>query len=111
MLDAFISPLSAEDTTGSDLPYRPDLTAQLSASYTGTQSKWLVLARHTGDRSDGFGTQLASYNVMDASYTRDIGKSVSVSLRAENLMDKGYTDIVGYRSPGRTLYAGIRLSL
>ena len=111
MLDAFISQLSAEDTTGIDLPYRPDLTAQLSASYTGTQSRWLVLARHTGDRSDGFGTQLASYSVMDASYTRDIGKSVSVSLRAENLMDKGYTDIVGYRSPGRTLYAGISLSL
>ena len=93
------------------LAYARSASATCTALETGTQSKWLVLARHTGDRSDGFGTQLASYSVMDASYTRDIGKSVSVSLRAENLMDKGYTDIVGYRSPGRTLYAGISLSL
>jgi len=64
-----------------------------------------------GDRSDGFGTALSEYTVLDGSFSFAITDDLSMSLRAENLTDKTYSDIVGYRSAGRTLYLGLNVSI
>ena len=64
-----------------------------------------------GDRSDGFGTTLNEYTVMDGSFSYAITDDLSVSMRAENLTNKAYSDIVGYRSAGRTLYLGLNVSI
>ena len=68
-LEGFVSDLSAEDASGNDLPYRPETTAQISARFGGEKINWLLLARYTGDRKDGFGTTLSEYTVMDGSFT------------------------------------------
>lgn len=110
-VEGFVTDLSAKDATGNDLPYRPETTAQITARLKGDNTQWLLLARYVGDRSDGFGTALSEYTVLDGSFSFAITDDLSVSLRAENLTDKTYSDIVGYRSAGRTLYLGLNVSI
>lgn len=110
-LEGFVTDLEAKDATGSQLPYRPDTTAQVSARFSSDKTHWLMLARYTGDRGDGFGTVLDEYTVMDSSFRYTITEDLSISVRAENLTNKAYSDIVGYRSAGRTLYLGLNVSL
>lgn len=110
-LEGFVTDLSAEDASGSDLPYRPETTAQIAARFTGNKSHWLLLARYTGDRSDGFGTTLSEYTVMDGSFSYAVTQDLKISVRAENLTNEGYSDIVGYRSAGRTLFLGLNVSI
>ena len=110
-LEGFVNELSAEDASGNDLPYRPETTAQISARLNGEKASWMLLARYTSDRSDGFGTTLSEYTVMDGSYNYAVTEDLNISVRAENLTNEGYSDIVGYRSPGRTLYVGINVSI
>ena len=110
-LEGFVTDLSAEDASGSDLPYRPETTAQIAARFTGNKSDWLLLARYTGDRSDGFGTTLSEYTVMDGSFSYAVTQDLKISVRAENLTNEGYSDIVGYRSAGRTLFLGLNVSI
>ena len=110
-LEGFVTDLEAKDATGSQLPYRPDTTAQVSARFSGDKTHWLLLARYTGDRGDSFGTVLDEYTVMDSSFRYTITEDLSISVRAENLTNKAYSDIVGYRSAGRTLYLGLNVSL
>ena len=110
-LEGFVTDLEAKDASGSQLPYRPDTTAQVSARFSSDKTHWLLLARYTGDRGDGFGTVLDEYTVMDSSFRYTITEDLSISVRAENLTNKAYSDIVGYRSAGRTLYLGVNVSL
>ena len=110
-LESFVSDLTAEDASGNKLPYRPAKMAQLSARFSGEKISWLLLARYTGDRSDGFGTTLNEYTVMDSSFSYAVTEDLKISVRAENLTDEGYSDIVGYRSAGRTLYLALNLSI
>ena len=110
-LEGFVTDLEAKDATGSQLPYRPDTTAQVSARFSSDKTHWLLLARYTGDRGDSFGTVLDEYTVMDSSFRYTITEDLSISVRAENLTNKAYSDIVGYRSAGRTLYLGLNVSL
>lgn len=110
-LESFVSDLTAEDASGNKLPYRPEKMAQLSARFSGEKISWLLLARYTGDRSDGFGTTLNEYTVMDSSFSYAVTEDLKISVRAENLTNEGYSDIVGYRSAGRTLYLALNLSI
>ena len=110
-LEGFVTDLSADDANGNDLPYRPETTAQVSARYSAAKIDWLLLARYTSDRSDGFGTRLSEYTVMDGSFRYAITDELNVSVRAENLTNEGYSDIVGYRSAGRTFYVGLNVSI
>ena len=110
-LEGFVSDLSAEDANGNGLPYRPETTAQITARFSGDKSEWLLLARYTSDRHDGFGTTLDDYTVVDGSFRYAVSESVKVSLRAENLTNEGYSDIVGYRSAGRSMYLGLNISI
>ena len=107
----FVSQLDAEDSQGTQLPYRPELTMQLNARYNEGDSSWVLLARHTADRVDEFGSALSDFTVMDATFSRKVTDSINLSVRAENLTNQAYTDIAGYRSPRRALYVGIKLAI
>ena len=107
----FVSQLDAEDSQGAQLPYRPELTMQLNARYNDGDSSWMLLARHTADRVDEFGSALSDYTVMDATFSRKVTDSINLSVRAENLTNQAYTDIAGYRSPRRALYVGVKLAI
>ena len=89
----FVSQLDAEDSQGARLPYRPELTMQLNARYNDGDSSWMLIARHTADRVDEFGSALSDYTVMDATFSRKVTGAISLSVRAENLTTVSYTHL------------------
>jgi vitamin B12 transporter len=72
---------------------------------------------HTGDRIDtDFDSfpfrrvTLDAYWLAGARIAFDISKGVQLFARAANAFDANYQDVIGYRTEGRSLYAGIRLA-
>jgi vitamin B12 transporter len=55
--------------------------------------------------------RLDPYLLASAQLGWRISRLVEAYVRAENAFDVRYQDVVGYRMPGRTIYAGLRLRL
>ena len=104
---------------GSRLLRRPSVTAALSASSRLT-SRLSIDGRliAVGSRDDrdfsGFPAEpvvLESYQRLDAgiafSLPAGVG-AVTVFLRGENLLDSDYQEIANFKSPGRTVFVGVR---
>ena len=76
------------------------------ASYLG------LTARYVGERDDidGVGNihRLDAYSVVDVSASFPVAWGLSLDVRAENLFDEDYEEIVGYGTPGRAGYLGLR---
>ncbi len=53
---------------------------------------------------------LDDYWLLDATIGLDINPNTNVYLRGSNLLDEKYEQVYGYRTPGRSIYAGLRLS-
>jgi len=54
---------------------------------------------------------LDDYLLASASLNWRISRTVEAYVRAENAFDSEYQDVVGYRTPGRTVHAGLRIRL
>ena len=54
---------------------------------------------------------LDDYVLASASLNWRISRTFEAYVRAENAFDADYQDVFGYRTPGRTAYAGLRLRL
>jgi len=111
----------ASFVTGNRLLRRPAhvTTVQLRRDVVGIGS-FAVSAVRTGDREDrSFSTWPATVVVLDPFTTVDVSAELRLPtafstdarllLRAENVGDVRYQQIAGFDSPGRTLYAGLRL--
>lgn len=53
---------------------------------------------------------LDDYWLLDATIGLDLNPTTNVYLRGTNLLDEEYEQVYGYRTPGRSIYAGLRLS-
>ncbi len=117
----FDTTATANFVSGGRLLRRPAnvTTVQLrrSVAQLGT---FTVAAVRTGDREDrDFATWPAGVVVLGAFTTVDVaadlrlpqalGTSTRLILRAENVGEVRYQQIAGFNSPGRILYAGLRL--
>ncbi len=112
---------SATFVAGGRLLRRPAhvTTLQLRRSLASRGSVSAVIV-HTGEREDrDFGTWPAGVVTLQAFTTVDLaaelrlpsalGTQARLVLRADNATDERYTQIAGFQSPGRILYAGLRL--
>jgi len=82
---------------------RGRLSYGLSLSYTG----------HHLDQRDSFPFELVnldSYWLATARVGWRVNKSLELFGRIHNAFDADYQDVVGYRTEGRTAFAGIRLA-
>lgn len=52
---------------------------------------------------------LDSYWLLNVTAGFDLKSSVNFFLRATNLLDEEYEQVIGYRPPGRSVYAGVRV--
>jgi vitamin B12 transporter len=100
---------------------RPKHSANLLADYTS--GKWTLggSIAYVGDRDDTdfdvfdpitFASPvvtLKSYALADARIAYAILPAVEAFARIENAFDENYRDSVGYATPGRTVYAGLRV--
>ncbi len=78
-----------------------------------------VIADYGGESTDEFFppfplpsqvVTLESYWLLGLTVSYGVNRNASIFLRGENLMDEDYEQVFGYRTPGRSAYAGVRLS-
>ena len=78
-----------------------------------------VVADYGGSRTDIFFppfpamseiVTLDSYWLVELTGAYDISKTVNLFARVANLLDEDYEQIYGYQTPGRSVFAGIRVS-
>lgn len=97
---------------------RPKHSANLFADYVS--GKWTLggALAYVGKRTDtdfdlfpAPTVTLKSYALADARIAYAILPAVEAFARIENAFDEHYRDAVGYATPGRTVYAGLRVRL
>jgi len=102
------------DQDGVEEIRRPDFLASGTISWDATDDLSLsVFADHNGSQLDtDFATftdvELDAFTLVGANASYAISNAFSVYARGENLLDEDYEEVVGYRSPGRALYIGLR---
>lgn len=110
------------DSSGNDLRElrRPRHSGSLHADYRmwNERANLKFVADYNGKSTDRFFppfpapteiVTLDAYWLVDATAGLDINPHTRVFLRAENLFDEEYEQVFGYRSPGRSMYAGVRM--
>lgn len=78
--------------------------ANLNASYSGKQE------------DDDFSSfpasrvELDAYTLVNLTFGFEVTKLVALTARVDNLFDKDYENVYGFASPGRGVFAGVRLN-
>ena len=114
-LSAQVSLLRASEPAGRELR-RPRSSGSVNADGDVGRISYGASLSHTGARRDRDFDQfparlvtLDSYWLAGARLGYRLGNSVELFGRVANAFDAKAVDVVGYRSEGRTVYAGIRL--
>ena len=96
---------------GQQRPYRPEETGRISLIWD--QSNWTarLTARHTGKAVDPFLTPIDTTLTLDLTARWTVTPRWSLEARVLNLTDETNQQVPGYRVPGLTAYAGVRISL
>jgi vitamin B12 transporter len=106
---------------GRALIRRPRLSGSARIGFVGiARLRTDVAVSYTGERDDiDFNTftrdTLPDFALVDVSgeYTlpTSVGRpTLALTFRAANLLDQPYSSVAGYKAPGRTLLAGVRIS-
>lgn len=69
-----------------------------------------VVARYVADTLDG-GTRLDDYWLVNAKVSYEFSPGMKAYVRAENLLDEKYQTLLGYGTPGLSVYGGIQFAL
>ena len=95
---------------------RPKHSGHLSATYE--RGPWrLHAAAHLVGRQQDFSfatfpaqrVRLQGYQLVRAAAAFQVTPKVELSLRLENLLDDDYEEVLGYQTPGRAAYLGVKL--
>ena len=93
---------------------RPDFLASVTATWQASDALRLTaFVDHTGTQLDAdFATfsnvELDAFTLVGASVAYDVTSAWQVYARGTNLLDEDYEEVVGYRSPPRALFVGLR---
>ena len=95
---------------------RPEHLASLTVDWHPVAGPWsgALSLDYTGDQIDtDFGTYLPvtldAYTLVSGQVRYAVSPQMDVYVRGENLLDEEYQDVVGYHTPGRGLFVGLRL--
>ncbi|WP_203293947.1 TonB-dependent receptor plug domain-containing protein [Maricaulis parjimensis] len=95
---------------------RPEQLASLTLDWHPRDGAWsgAVSIDHTGEQVDtDFATYLPvtldAYTLVSGQLRYAVDPRLDIYVRGENLLDEEYQDVVGYHTPGRGLYLGLRL--
>ncbi|MEA3066535.1 MAG: vitamin transporter [Sphingomonadales bacterium] len=95
---------------------RPRHSFNLAGSGRAGPFTWGATLAYVGERGDtdfdvfpARAVTLGDYVLASARVAWRISPALEAYARAENAFDARYQDVVGYRTPGRTVYAGLRL--
>jgi vitamin B12 transporter len=97
---------------------RPRHSFNLTADGRAGRIGWGATLAYVGARGDtdfdsfpARAVTLGDYVLASARVAWRISPALELYARAENAFNARYQDVVGYRTPGRTVYAGLRLRL
>jgi len=99
-----------EDTADEQRLRRPKNLGNVGIQYASADDK-LRLAAHyrlSRDSIDIGGVALDDYEVLDLSMSYAFNSAFEVYARVENATDEDYQELIGYRTPGRAAYGGVR---
>jgi vitamin B12 transporter len=111
---AFVGNWTNNDTetvSGEPRLRRPKNLGNVGVEYTATNDalRLVVNYRLSGDAIDSGGAPLDDYEVLDLSAAYSLGETFELYGRVLNVGDEEYREVVGYNTPGREAYAGVRL--
>ncbi len=123
-IDASYGFTAAEDGDGIRLTRRPRHIASLNGTYLFNidqrPARFNLGLRYNGTQNDtvfdSFSpvtthtARLQEYTLLNAGFAWDLRDNIQLFARGENLLDKNYQDVFGYGTPGRAVYAGIRVN-
>lgn len=118
-IQAHLSVNDTEDgSTGEKLIRRPQLHGGLGCTYTLPQKGNVSLnLRHVGKRDDldfdvwpAQRVRLDAYWLLDLALNFRLSAHLKLTLRGENLLDETYQEVLGYATPGRSGFGGIRVA-
>jgi len=100
---------------------RPRHSGSLNSSYRflDERANLIVVADYGGTSTDIFFppfpapleiVSLESYWLLDLTASYYINQNTNIFVRGNNLLDEDYEQVFGYRTPGRSAYAGFRVS-
>ena len=108
--------VDAKEADGSREIRRPRHSGQLSADYQRGPWRLQAAAHLVGRQRDfSFATfparrvRLESYQLLRAAAAFQVSANIELSLRLENLLDEDYENVLGYQTPGRAAYFGVKL--
>jgi vitamin B12 transporter len=111
---AFVGNWTNNDTktvTGQPRLLRPKNLGNLGVEYTSMNTAFRFVANYrlSKDAIDFGGTPLDDYEVLDLSMAYSFNKTFELYGRMQNAADEEYAEVIGYNTPGRETYAGVRL--
>ena len=95
---------------------RPEFLASGTLIWNATDAFSLTTSLdHTGSQMDrDFATfsdvKLDAFTLVGLNASYDVNDVITLSLRGQNLLDENYQEVVGYASPGRRIFVGLRAS-
>ncbi|WBQ09389.1 TonB-dependent receptor [Hyphomonadaceae bacterium ML37] len=101
--------LEAEDGTGARLARLPRHTADAALSYESDRWGATVSGRYNSEEFDANGT-VPAWTRLDLNAHYQLTSRLQVYGWVENLLDRHYQQVFGYGTPGRSAWAGVRLS-
>ena len=105
-----------DKTTDAQLLRRPRNKAALDATYAftpkfrGTAGLVYVGQRQDEDFSTFQNITLSGYTLVNLYASYDVYRNVTLFGRLENVFDKQYEDVLGYGTPGRAGYGGVKMT-
>ncbi len=105
-----------DKTSGTELIRRPRNKAALDTTYAFTPKfRGTVGLVYVGERQDeDFSTfqnvTLDGYTLVNLYASYDVYKNVTLFGRLENLADEKYEEVIGYGTPGRAGYGGVKVT-
>ncbi len=122
-VSAAVTHLDASEPTGPEVR-RPETTASLSTTWTSANGRAQVSGNviYNGSQLDtdfrnffvtfaAEQTRLDSYTLLNLNASYRVTKSVEAYLRLNNAFDENYQEVLGYATPGRTGFIGVRFEL
>ena len=95
---------------------RPEKLANVGLFYSGIGNRLKLnafyrISQDSIDELNGTSVGLDDFQVLDLSASYDINDSFRIYTRVENALDEDYQEVMGFFSPERAIYVGIKLSL